>query len=1102
MTVDNSDTATQGRIYDAGINGGIHAFEPDGSPVEGGAFPVFFEACGVGVDPRNGNFWSGGGFSPIRYYTPNGLTTGLIITAEVLPHYTCRMAVDSDGNVYAGGYGGATYKFNSSGEFQYVLDYNGDNGVTVDPSTDNVFVDVGSQVIEYDSSGVQLTSFSFAGGEGVAVNQTNHDVYVATGAGNVEIFSPGPAITLPAATTGPGSDFQPTSVKLDGVVEPEGVATNDCYFEWGEIVNYGHVAPCAEGKVLSGSGADPVSADIGGLTQGAVYHYRLVASNANGTLKGVDRTFSPSAAPSVSELVTNVHSDSALLQATINPGGAGTSFHFEYGMADCSTSSCTSTPTGDAGSGLSPVGRTAQVNGLSSGSTYHYRVVATNQTDTTYGPDQTFTTFPTSTVLNDPCLNAHVRQQTGAALLSDCRAYELVSAADTGGYNVESNLVAGQTPYAGYPDASNPARVLYAVNNGGIPGTNHPTNKGPDPYVATRGEEGWSTVYVGVPANNSFSAAPFSSIPSGADSSLDAFAFGGAGGCAPCFEGGYTGIPVRKPDGGLVQGMAGLLNPGPTAKPDGYVAKNLSANGEHFVFGSTSEFAEGGNDETGDVSIYDHNLKTGETKVISNTPAEVEDFPEPLPCLQGAGNCHSPGDSNGIAELDISGDGSHVLLGQKISTDADGNVYWHLYMDVNDSIRSVDVTPGATSGVLYDGMTADGSEVFFTTRDQLAGGADTDTSADIYQAKVSGSAVTLTRISSGAGSTGNANSCEPVANSNGEHWNTVGSAKNCDVVAIAGGGGIGTGDGTVYFLSPEELTSCGCVEPLLDPVQDQPNLYVARPGQSPRFIATLAPNDPTVLDAVKAAATRETADLEVTPSGTFAAFTTTAPLNEYESRGHSEVYRYDAADEQLQCVSCNPTNAAAEGDASLVSDGLSLADDGRVFFNSTDALAPRDLDETEDAFEWETPGAGSCGPESPNLNPGTGDCLSLISTGSSPFASRLLGVSADGTDAYFFTRDVLVPQDENGKLVKIYDARAGGGFPYTAPSPPCKASDECHGASSAAPPPPAISTITGTRGNHSSIKCKARFVKRHGRCVRKHHHLRRRTAASHKGRGR
>ena len=71
---------------------------------------------------------------------------------------------------------------------------------------------------------------------------------------------------------------------------------------------------------------------------------------------------------------------------------------------------------------------------------------------------------------------------------------------------------------------------------------------------------------------------------------------------------------------------------------------------------------------------------------------------------------------------------------------------------------------------------------------------------------------------------------------------------------------------------------------------------------------------------------------------------------------------------------------------------------------------------------------------------------SLISTGTSPFDSSLLGASADGTDAFFFTRDRLVPQDANGTLVKLYDARADGGFCPRPTAGRCKASDECHGA--------------------------------------------------------
>ena len=60
----------------------------------------------------------------------------------------------------------------------------------------------------------------------------------------------------------------------------------------------------------------------------------------------------------------------------------------------------------------------------------------------------------------------------------------------------------GETPFGDYPEAESPPRVLYGVHDGGIPGTGHPTNRGVDPYVATRGEDGWFTTYVGIPAND------------------------------------------------------------------------------------------------------------------------------------------------------------------------------------------------------------------------------------------------------------------------------------------------------------------------------------------------------------------------------------------------------------------------------------------------------------------------------------------------------------------------------------------------------------------------------------------------------------------------
>src|SRR5947207_1403896 len=77
----------------------------------------------------------------------------------------------------------------------------------------------------------------------------------------------------------------------------------------------------------------------------------------------------------------------APLNGTVNPSSRSTSWYFEYGT---STSYGTKTPSANAGSGTSPVPVAAQVTGLQTGRTYHFRVVATSDAGTSRGADQTF----------------------------------------------------------------------------------------------------------------------------------------------------------------------------------------------------------------------------------------------------------------------------------------------------------------------------------------------------------------------------------------------------------------------------------------------------------------------------------------------------------------------------------------------------------------------------------------------------------------------------------------------------------------------------------------------------------------------------------------
>ena len=631
--------------------------------------------------------------------------------------------------------------------------------------------------------------------------------------------------------TGTPSEVEGTSATLTGTFTGNGEDTH-YYFEWGTNRKYGTNTAQPPGPGTStGSGShESVSFRVAGKLEPVTrYHYRVVAEDGKGISYGRDRSFITTPSPPlISESVIEVHADRATLTARINPGGADTRYHFEWGTEGCSAepNPCTSVPSQDvdigAAKGFQNV--STQLSGLLPGTTYYYRVVATNEESPSGGTissEDRFTTFP-FLLFKDECPNAHVRQQTGAASLLDCRGYELVSASNSGGYDVESNLVQGESPLPGYPGAagvSGISRVAYGVHDGGIPETGNPTDDGVDSYVATRSSGGWTTQYVGIPANDPYAKEPFASPLLEGDASLDTLAFGGEDICQPCFADGSSGEPLRLPSGELVQGMVGSI-PQADARPAGYVAARFSADGSGFVFGSTSRFTPEA--EEGQLSIYERNLRTDETHVVSRTDAGGD-----ITCLI---NCSS----DGVGELGISKDGSHVLVGQLVSQEGNAK-YWHLYMDVNNAQKSIAITPSGGEGVLFDGMTEDGSKIFFSSEEHLTGEDEEHSGPSIFMWE-EGHPLALMSKGDNAGNpgeAGNTATCEPSGNSKHEHWNTAGTQANCGVVGIGGGRGVASQSGTVYFLSPEQLDGSA------DGVNGSPNLYVAQPGQPPKFVTTL-----------------------------------------------------------------------------------------------------------------------------------------------------------------------------------------------------------------------------------------------------------------------
>ena len=199
-------------------------------------------------------------------------------------------------------------------------------------------------------------------------------------------------VVAPTVTTNAADGVTATTAILHGVVNPQDVATT-YHFDYGLTTSYGSSAPLPDASVGPGSTPQPVSQDISGLKPLTPYHFRLEAINAGGTTDGSDLTFVTAAVPPVvsTGAATQVTQNAATLNGTVNPEGSPASYHFDYGIT---TSYGSSAPVPDVsvGSGSSAKSVTHTISGLQPGTTYHYRLVATNSGGHAYGSDVAFAT--------------------------------------------------------------------------------------------------------------------------------------------------------------------------------------------------------------------------------------------------------------------------------------------------------------------------------------------------------------------------------------------------------------------------------------------------------------------------------------------------------------------------------------------------------------------------------------------------------------------------------------------------------------------------------------------------------------------------------------
>jgi len=208
-------------------------------------------------------------------------------------------------------------------------------------------------------------------------------------------FTTGPA--PPVVTTSDAANIKTTSATLRGSLDDLGSAANvSVSFEWGPTTSYGSETT-PESKTETGK----FSADLSGLAPNTTYHFRAKAVGDD-IAYGADAQFTTGTVPPSVETddATTVASTSATLNGDLVSLGTASSVNvsFEWGLATGSYTHSVADQARNTTGAFS-----AELSGLTPGTTYYFRVKADGDGDPIYGPEKSFTTptIPPSVATGD-----------------------------------------------------------------------------------------------------------------------------------------------------------------------------------------------------------------------------------------------------------------------------------------------------------------------------------------------------------------------------------------------------------------------------------------------------------------------------------------------------------------------------------------------------------------------------------------------------------------------------------------------------------------------------------------------------------------------------
>jgi hypothetical protein len=710
------------------------------------------------------------------------------------------------------------------------------------------------------------------------------------------------------------------------------------------------------------------------------------------------------------------------LRATVDSNGAATKYVFTLEEEGSGEPRVVGEGTVPATALATPV--TAALTGLRPGASYRFEVEVSNVKGTAAG-EGSFATYADAPFATGSCPNEGLRMGPSSAL-PDCRAFELVTPADTNGRPVRG----GGYPSHMFssPNSSLDGNALTFMTEGGaLPGTNGTGSLDGDRYRATRGATGWSTSQFGPTGAETETPRTLGTSPD------QGFGFWEASGEGTAVIGGIGNNTryIQYPDGHSELVGLGSLGEDPRA-----VGHLITENATHVIFqtestpGHPAIQLEPNAPPGGTEAVYDR-TSDGVTHVVSLLP---------------------PDDTTPPAGEDATFVGASID-GAGIAFRIDGSLYLR---------RNNDTTFEIGKNVAFAGVSEGGRRIFYMQGGNLLA-FDAD-SGEVINFTNTGNAVVVNVAPSGnkayfvsttaiAAAEENPNGALPLPGQRNLYLSEEGQIRFVGAVTKRDvEGEVISGEGLVDGLGLWSTTAQGGKKPSVDPSRVNPTGSVLVFQSRADLDGHAADTDPQI-------------------------YRYDSEANRLHCISCNPTKTVEGGGASLETFGAVGTALPPIGSMVLISN---ITPDGkRAVFESKEALVSTDNDGVQDVYEWEESGVGSC--------TRAGGCVYLLSSSHSADENFLFGMSRNADDVFFVTRDVLVGGDND--LASVYDARVGGGFPI-APEGTCIGEACRPGMTSAPALTSPGSPARGGHDNFRGRKCPKgkRKVKRHGkvRCVKTH----------------